>query len=224
MPSSLLLHSFLVISVLGCATFIPFTPAPSFSSGRSSMFSSLARWDAPRSGSPCHIYGDLRASSAVLLVPAAGNLPSDPLIAVSYPAKRPRRLFLSTAPCVTAGLPAAHTRARPEAYLAMTRTSDVWDSCSAVVWDESRRSNTRSHVELTCQTAAEELTHPAFRAGSSLDHCTSPPSAFREMAIPRRIDTYPLRRDRFIEALRLSRYRRRRTHPSKTSFVRSEPG
>lgn len=139
-PSLLLLHSLSVISVLGGAIFIFFTPAPSVSLGRLSMPSSPESPEGPRSSSARHSYGAVKVPSAAFFVPATGSQPCVPGVAVFYLATEPRHLASLTATPPIAGFSAPHTRARPDPYLAMIRPSNLWNSCKIIVRDELRRS------------------------------------------------------------------------------------
>lgn len=56
------------------------------------------------------------------------------------------------------GTTALHTHARPELNLALTRPSDVGETCSAVVWDEVPTSDIGSHVEPMFETTGGEGT------------------------------------------------------------------
>lgn len=54
------------------------------------------------------------------------------------------------------------------------------------------------------QTAAGRFPHLASQRRSSLDHCESPPSAFRQVCTPCEMDTNLLCRDIFIDGMRSS--------------------
>lgn len=107
--SLLHLHSFRVISVLGCAIFIslcPFsttsvfwcivfafsTSTPSVLLGRFSIPSSREYLDALRTGSARHSYVEAGALLATSPVPATGSLCSVLWAAVSHPATKPLHL------------------------------------------------------------------------------------------------------------------------------------
>lgn len=83
----------------------------------------------------------------------------------------------------------------------MTKPFDLRDFCSAVAWDERRRSDIKSHVGSAAQAAAGGLVHLAIRPGSNLDHRKSRSSALREVYISCRMGTYLLRRDCSIGAM-----------------------
>lgn len=142
------------------------------------------RPNAPRSGPACHLYGEVEVTLTSFPVPATGDLPSVPRVAVSYPTTELRHLPLSTATPITAGPTARHKRARHIPYLAFTRPSNVRDYCSAVAWDKRRGSDIGSHVGPMFQTAVGRLPHLATRPQSNLDHCASLPTSFGEIAIP----------------------------------------
>lgn len=74
-----------------------------------------------------------------------------------FPASELQHLLLSTVTLITASTANPHTHARPDSHLAKTRLFDVRGYCNAVVWDERRGSNTRSHVVPITQTAAGGL-------------------------------------------------------------------
>lgn len=113
-------------------------------------------------------------------------------------------LPLTPATSFTASTPTPHTYARHDLYLALTRPSRIWNSCSAVIWVERRTSDIESHVKPVFRTVAGGFPHLACRPESSLDRRACALSAFREVATQCRLDTCLLRRDCFIEAMRFA--------------------
>lgn len=104
-------------------------------------------------------YGDAKAFSSTFPVSATIRLSSVLRVATPYPTTEPQHLPLSTASSVTAGTFISHAHARSDPYLTVTRSTDVQDSCHAVVWDKRRRSHIESHVEPVFQTAARGNFH-----------------------------------------------------------------
>lgn len=204
----------------GAPSAFPFHPPPSVSLGRSSMPSSLERPDALRSGSASHLYRDAGVPSAKFPFPATGSLTPVAQIAVSYLAMESRHLPLAAAASATAGPTASHTRSRTDSYAAMTGPSDLRDSCKALFWSERLRSDIDSHVGRMFHTAAEGSPHLTPQPLSNLDCRASGPIAFREMAVQFRMDTYLLRRDRFIEAMGFASIQARVDHSLKNSVGR----
>lgn len=140
--------------------------------------------------------------SSTFRVLATIGLPPVSLVAAFYSTTKPQHLFPSTAIPATASSTISSTRADPDQYLAMTRQFDAKDFCSAMVSSRRRWSDIESHVESVFPTDARELLHLAPRPGRNLGHCAYWPSAFREVALPCRMDTYLFRRNCFTKAFR----------------------
>lgn len=160
-PFSLPLSPFHVISSSRHTISLFSTPALSVLLGKSSLLSSPRRPDAPRSGSAYHLYGDAGVSFAAFPVPAIESLSPVLRVAFYFTAAEARHLPLSTAAPITGDPSAPHTPARPDPCAAMTRPSNVRDSCTTVVCDECRRLKIRSDVESMSQAAAGEPSHLA---------------------------------------------------------------
>lgn len=159
--SLLLLQSFSVISIVGCSFIVFSTPASSVCLGTSLMRSIPERPGTLRSGFARHPHGDIEVLSALFSVLTVVIKPPVQRITASCLGMEPRHLSSTTAAPFNAGVFAANPSASLDSYLAMTRAPDVQHSCSAVVWDESRRFDVESHVRSMFQTAAGRFLHLA---------------------------------------------------------------
>lgn len=89
-----------------------------------------------------------------------------------------------------------------DSYQEMKKPTDIRDCCSAVVWNERQKSAIESQVGPVFQTVAWGLSQLAPRPGSNPERRASPPSSLREDVITCWLDSYPLYRNRPIEAVR----------------------
>lgn len=141
-----------------------------------------------------------------------------PRAATFYPTTEPQRLPLSTATHVPPATTITQAHARRNPYLGMTRLFNVRDSYSAVVWDEQKRSDIRSLVRPVFHTAAEGTFTSCIPAQVQPLPSRVTAHAFHEVAVPARMDTYLLRRDRFFKAMRFA-FLLEEADPSLRNFV-----
>lgn len=154
------------------------------------MSSSTELPDASKLGSGRHPYGYARIFPANFSVSTLVGLPPISRAAATNQTTELPPLPLSTTPRVTTGNSVLHTSTRPHHYFAMATSSDIQKPCNSAVWNERQGLDIESHAGRMLQSAAGGLPHLKIRPRSALYRRVSQPSDFREVNIPRRMDTY----------------------------------